>query len=511
MRISMPMACSARRVVGGARPLAVGLCILVALSGGCASTRGPGFDAGPVVSVDRDLHGNPRVRALGPFIEMQRGEGGNRFTAVRPFCSKTTDVAADRSVTDIVWPLGMIKERKGETDWRLFPAFGHDFDSTDAGSRHRWSVFPFLFGGEDVNGKKYFAFFPIAGTMREFMMQDYAFFFCFPLYVYREQEDNKTRSVLWPIVSWTTGNDVSRWRVFPFYGVSRNTERWTKRFVLWPFWTSVQYHYPNQKGGGFVLFPLFGKFDVGEERRSRMLLPPFFKWERGEGGHLAVNCPWPLFQYRRGEIDRLYLWPLVGREQMENERQWFILWPFISGRRTDRREEVVRHFQAVPLVYYESKTRSGDMAGAAAEAVSARYFKLWPLLSYRREEDVSRLRVLALWPLKHTPGIERNWAPLWSLYSRARVGEAVESELLWGMYRRRHSGEGNRLSVFPLLQTSSEDGALARRSWSLLYGLLGYQREGLHKQFRLLYFIKFGTLSSQDQNKEAPGTSHDNT
>jgi len=69
--------------------------------------------------------------------------------------------------------------------------------------------------------------------------------------------------------------DVHRWRVFPFYGISRSDDRWTKRFVMWPFWTSVKYEYPNQKGGGFILWPLFGKVDVGENY-SRSFLPPFF-------------------------------------------------------------------------------------------------------------------------------------------------------------------------------------------------------------------------------------------
>jgi hypothetical protein len=106
------------------------------------------------------------------------------------------------------------------------------------------------------------------------------------------------------------------------------------------------------------------------------------------------------------------------------------------------------------------------------------------------------LRVLALWPLKHTPAVERNWAPLWSLYSRERVGDGIESELLWGLYRHQRRNDSRRLSLFPLLQSSSSriENETPLRRWSLLYGLIGYRREGLHKQFRMLYFLKFGKL-----------------
>ncbi len=295
----------------------------------------PRFDVGPIASRDLDVHGCERTRALGPFVEVRRDGDAMRFAAVRPFYSRIEDVPDERSVSDILWPLGMVKTRKGETDWRLLTAFGHDFDSDDSASRHRWSVFPFLFGGEDVNGERYFACFPVGGTLNEFLMRDRIRFALFPLYAYSEQEDNRTHSILWPFISRTKGDDVDRWRIFPLYGYSHNKDRWTKRFVLWPFWTSVKYHYPDQEGSGFMLFPLFGKVDAGD-RHSRMILPPFFKWERGEAGHRAVNCPWPFLQYRRGEIDRTYVWPLFGKEAMENERQWFALWPLLGGRRTER-------------------------------------------------------------------------------------------------------------------------------------------------------------------------------
>lgn len=470
-------------------------CILAVALCGCVSPPGPRVDAGPLFTADRDVHGNPGVRVLGPLVERRVAEDGKSFTAVRPFWSRVADPAEDRTVSDVVWPLGMVKTRKGEQDWRLFPAFGHDFDSAAEPSRHRWSVFPVLFGGRTKEGLRYFAVFPLGGTLHEFLGRDRIGFALFPLYAFSTIKDQRTHSVLWPVYSRTKGTGVYRFRVWPFYGISVNEDRWTKRFVLWPFWTSVRYDYPDQKGAGFVLFPLYGRVDV-EDRHSRMLLPPFFKYEWAGANHRALNAPWPLIQYSRGNVDKLYLWPFYGRKSVETEQQWFALWPFVSGRRNELPAATVRRFQALPLVFYESRHALLPVAGDSADRVErdeadARYFKLWPLVSYRRENDVAQFRALALWPLKQTPGIERNWAPLWSLFSRDRAGEVRQTELLWGLYRHRRSGTDRQLSVFPLLQATSSR-RIPSRSWTLLYGLAGYEQDGLHREIRLLYFFRFG-------------------
>ncbi len=153
------------------------------------------------------------------------------------------------------------------------------------------------------------------------------------------------------------------------------------------------------------------------------------------------------------------------------------------------------------------KVVGDDDGNGVTTEVFSRYFKFWPLFSYQRNEDILRFRALALWPIKNAPAIERNWAPLWSLYARERDGGRVETEVLWGLYRRQHSKNDKRLSVFPVIQASSskENGEVkGKRSWSLLYGLIGYKREGLQKQFKMLYFLKFGSLKQNNELLDKP-------
>jgi len=504
------------------------------------------FDAGFVASRDLTPDGTPRFRAVGPIVEEQAVDG-KIFAAVRPFYSRVGDEEDQRLLQDFLWPVAMVKDFRGETYWRVLCAFGHDFDNTQSGSRFRFIVFPIVYTGKDIHGERYFAVFPIGGKVNEFLGRDTIRFVLFPLYMYSAINDVETHDVLWPIVSRTSGHDISRFRVFPFYGQSTRDGLWTKRFAMWPIWTSANYTYPDgQTGGGFVLWPLFGHAKLTDQE-SWMFLPPFFRWSWNDKGYRAGNSPWPFFQYScGGNEERLYLWPLWGARSTENYRSSFFLWPIGSTLDVDRGTEQVYRFSIFPFMFYEKKTAKAGVrdqppsptGGAprgpgvrdlppwpidlgepgesgvsdrgsntefrvsSVESVSnapanlvgtGRYFKLWPLISYLREDDSIRIRLPDLWPGKQLSAVERNMAPLWTLYSHVRVDGAGEDELLWGLFRRSNDSNGRRhFSLFPLFSCdrSVEDDSLG---WSFLMGLTGYKREGLRKTYRVLYFLRFST------------------
>ena len=167
------------------------------------------------------------------------------------------------------------------------------------------------------------------------------------------------------------------------------------------------------------------------------------------------------------------------------------MWPIVRNQDVTRRDTIFRRRYVLPFWYYLD-----EKALATSEHLS-RYLKLWPLFSYQREGQTARLRLLELWPLKHTGSIERNLAPLWTLYTNTRKGDAKESELLWGLYRHRRSAEGDRYqSVFPLFnrnKVSNGDGG-----WSILRGLVGMRHKGLKKEMRLLYLFKIGDVDVGD-------------
>jgi hypothetical protein len=253
-----------------------------------------------------------------------------------------------------------------------------------------------------------------------------------------------------------------------------------------------------------------------------------FRWAQSET-QKVINCPWPFLRYARGPVDRLQAWPLWGTKTIslldgkegEDKRRLmttsFFLWPLGGSQVIERKDMLVKRWQFLPFLYSEREmdkrgTRNSERGEQDAQAVesdkdveamgpvSSRYFKLWPLMVYRREGDVARFRILALWPGKHLANVERNYSRLWSLYSSVRIGHAREDELLWRLFYHRRDHDGTRtVSLFPLFRWRKAPRAGGDLEWKFLLGLVGYKREGLQKTLRLLYFFPIHMGSGEDE------------
>ncbi len=378
--------------------------------------------------------------SVGPFYERASATNGMEFLAVRPFYSSVKDPANERWVKDFLWPLYTQKGFKDETYGR-FLFFGYSSDFSTTNDRHRVWVLPFFFKGESAEGEKYVALFPLGGTLREFLGRDEAMFVLFPLYAKSRINEVQTTSVLWPIGSKTTGDGIERFRVWPFYGRSLHEGKFEKKFILWPIYNSVQFTDQGNPGGGFVLFPLYGRVAT-EKGETRWLLPPFFR-RSVSADQRYLYAPWPFVQLADGTIHKRDFWPLYGKKVHGPRTRQYFCWPIGWDNKTVYPTHEQHRRRIVPFFTYEAEV-VGD--GEAA----SRYWKLWPLMSWERQGAVSRFRLLDLWPLRHTPGIERNWAPLWTLYSQSRSADAFE--------------------------------------WSLLKGFVGYKKMGDQRRIRLLWF-----------------------
>jgi len=451
------------------------------------------FDLGPVITRDRSVEGHDRLRAAGPLYEQRRADDGASLSALRPLYSRVEDPARRRVLRDYLWPLGMIKTLDGDTYWRFGIAYGNDFDP-EPRSRYRTVVLPLFFAGRDRHGEAYAALFPLVGRIHEFLGLDRIGFFLFPLYLHTSIKDIETYSYVWPVFSRTEGARMHRVRAFPFYGRSTRDDAWERRFVLWPLWTSVRYTDAADCGAGFLLFPLYGHARYGENE-SWAWLPPFFR-RTVSPDQTSLYCPWPFIQHGTGKIEKFYLWPLWGRKSVANVDSGFALWPIVHHSTIERPDHIMKRRMVLPFFYGSARVlKSRAPAGADGEgdaddpSVAGRYMKVWPLLSYDREKEASRLRMPSLWPGRDPGGVERNLTPLWTLYSRARSADAAEHELLWGLFRHRRESGDRRVTFFPFWSSQrSEDGST--NEWSVLFGLVGRRREGARTEYRLLYGVK---------------------
>lgn len=451
------------------------------------------FDWGPLASRQIDINGDVRFRLLGPIVERTTSVRDQQLSAFRPLYSRATDPESGWEFHDYLWPLGLSKSIGDEYEWRFTLAYYWNHDTTSEDPRRRFWLFPILFWGRSADHETYRAVFPLGGRIEDVLLRDEVFFILFPLYARSELGPIESKSWLWPVVSRTEGKGIYRFRLFPFYGRAKHREEFRKRFIMWPIWTSSEFYYPSSSGSGYILFPLYGHMDLSDQE-SWLFLPPFFRFTRSERLNLTY-CPWPFFQKTSGETEKLYLWPLWGRKRTPGTRSGFVLWPLYLSWDVDRGGTVTHRRQLTPF-WHASADRLRLSTGEESEEVASSYKKLWPVFSAQREGESYRYRALELWPMRKNYGsIERGWAPLWTVWSRAGNAEGWDTEFLWGLYRRQRQGAGfNRVSLFPLVSWERDDrpGETPSREWSLLKGLVGYRREDTQRSFRVLYFLTFG-------------------
>ena len=463
--------------------------LLWGLSATCVSATAQEFDWGFLASRLEDANGDIRVRGLGPFFEHAQSQEGGRLSAFRPFYYSGTDAATERRFREVIWPLATTRRFLNERDTRVLLAYYKRFNVTEPRGRYRFMVLPLYFQGRDKAGQGYTALFPVAGSIHEFLGQDAMSFFLFPLWSYSSINSVETRSVLWPIYSRTKGKGISRFRVFPFYGYARHRARYEKGFVGWPFYTWAHFTYPDAQGHGYIVFPLWGRFKMPDQD-AWLILPPLFRFSRGERMDYSY-APWPFFQRSRGQIERLYFWPIWGRRTLAGVRSTFFLWPIFRSERVDRGATIRRRFWALPVVFSQVDIRRA--AGDEPARTVMRHHRVWPLVSYRQEENTRRLRLLELWPLWGASPVERNWAPFWTLFDWTKVGQNADTEVLWGLCRDRRRGEERRaVSLFPIWEWRRDDRAGGAREWNVLKGLLGRRHDERGVSYRLLYFIRLG-------------------
>ena len=346
---------------------------------------------------------------------------------IPPFYTTVQGGEVDR--LDVCWPLYSRAYSKQEQTQRLL-WFGFE-RSLPKQERTRTMLLPFWFSGVTEKGVSYRAFFPLGGTLYDFLMFDRVQFYLWPLYATTSVNDQKSQMILWPLYTRTQGPDEERFRIFPFYGRSEKVGIEQNRFIMWPFYTSVQAL--SERGGeGFVLFPFYGQIDA-PHLQTRWFFPPFFRFSQAEDQRTRY-MPWPFVQWAEGRVDKQYLWPIVGLKKVEDHRSGFLAWPIITWGASGNESQGSRRLQVAPVYQFKKIWN-------ASESIDQSEWKVWPVARGMRKEDRSVIEILALWPFERAAVIERNWAPCWRLFRIEQSENEVEWSLLHGVLGYKRSGE----------------------------------------------------------------------
>ena len=440
------------------------------------STFWPLFDYRASESADyQSLH------LLGPFLKYET-KGEETEYALRPLFYRAVDEDG-ASCTDVLYPLFGHKKDRESSSFHLFHLLNYDFGKRETGSRNRSYLFPFLFYGEEEQGR-YMAFFPFGGTLYRWFGRDRISFTLFPLYSRTERKSTRVDNVLWPFFARISGENETGYKFWPIYGQSSKQGVYRKKFFLWPIFFSeslkLDTDNPIEKRAAW---PFYVSRESSEKSYRAVLWPFFSKAENRVKGYQTWNAPWPFVRVTKGEkYHGLRILPFFADETMDVKRQRWYLWPIykieeMNTELIERRRDRVLFFLYSDLS--ETKFETGE---------SKRRVDLWPLFGYKRKNGVSHLHVLSLLEpfFPENQSIERLWSPLWRIYQKKwdQQGNSAVS-LLWNLYWHERQNEKIAWELFPLIEYRKE--STDETDVRFLKGLVSYRNDHDGKKLNLFY------------------------
>jgi hypothetical protein len=238
---------------------------------------------------------------------------------------------------------------------------------------------------------------------------------------------------------------------------------------------------------------------------ARTFRGPFF-CGLGTADGYRLHMPWPFFKMAKNmdgpDTGWLFVWPLYGHKKRPLWEEWWYLWPVV-WRFEDQRPGgiMAKRFYIAPIYW---QNLQDDAAGNRVET----YRRVYPLASYtdRPGDGYRQIRILDLWTMRRAYPVERNWAPIWTLYTYTHTPELTRHDLLWGFYQHRsRHGQVEKHALFPLFSYKRGTEGESRRL-DFLTGLIGSQTDADgSRHLRLLWGLNRRLASPRAEAPEAAG------
>lgn len=424
------------------------------------------------------------LHLLGPLLKFE-SKGVEREFALRPLIYHATDGEHERFL-QVLYPLLTTSRSAEEKNWRGLQLLDYHRRHGEQEDGSRFTLFPFIFSRQGAGeGKDYFAFFPFGGTLRERFGRDEIRFTLFPLHARTIKDEKQTEHWLWPFFSRIQGPDESGLGVWPLWGSSRKEGVYRKDYFLWPIFFSEDLQPDGDNPRRIrAVFPFYLTDDSPAYSRSTWLWPFFGHVVDRRRNFEQWDLPFPLVRFTKGE-DRhgLRLLPLFADERVGEQRKRWFLWPLYKIEENRGENYRFRRDRVLFFLY------SNQEETLAAESVPyRRRIDLWPLVSFRRANNVNHLHLFSLLEpiFPEHPGLERNWAPLWRPYQHKwdDSGNSASS-FLWNLYWQERRGEDRAMEVFPFFRYTRQAGA--GTDLSLLKGFFRYRHDGDGGRINLFY------------------------
>ncbi len=464
------------------------------------------------------------------------GQQQYHTTVYRPFYL-TNRYPGERTFTASLMPLVYWEyTTPRRTEWRSLAFFAHavDYRHADGTPDYDMGVFPFVFYGNSPDEKdRYLMVWPIGGTIKGklgqkrispwvfpgfllyFVVQpgfSLAFVAIFavsflPVYVEYEAKDYSAWGLVWPLVQRGKGPRRDDFRILPFYAHNVKKDRYDSySFLLLANYQRV-YLERDVERTVFIL-PIFGRrwLDSGEAGAASLFWPLFSWGYNRKNGDFELNFPGPLVMIQDSAepfIHKRVFFPFYGRYVRGLRETFFITPLYFTQKHVTPAYAFEFQYHTVIIWYFK---RDYYHRPDAHYGSSWRYFKIWPLFQYEKDDrgNVS-FNSLSILPFRDDDGYELLYQPFWTLfeYRRSMSGEKRMGFLLRTYFQRW--GDDFFQMKIPLLLSYSEAGGEIGQL-SVLLSMFGYTRDDRGSRIRLFWIpITIDGRPGKGVPEEAPG------
>ncbi len=385
-------------------------------------------------------------------------------------------------------------------------------------------LFPFFWRAENARvlvplfpprPQNFTAALPFYGDFRGYWNRDRIQMILWPLFVKSEKtlddgEKVTLRSFIWPIFGLYDAETVSGFRLWPLASRIKRPGEFTRGYWLWPL---GQYRYEVDPDGGppntmtlflpfygkahqptfdyKMLFPFYGELKMKGRQSRGWAAAAYMEDDNLRQGIRHHRVLWFLIrwttripvdpQFRAddpmelqspGPMEGGGVFPLYLRYSNEKRFRQTIAWPFYHRRFNEYRDYTFDRRLLLPFWGKQSKDWKDG------ERHEERSF-LFPIKRHIERADGEQYTSAPhLLPYSEAEALDRNWAPLWTVWSHRfnpRTGEDHE-RWLWGAWRHDREVNGSETTKSDFLIWKSEknvsvDG-LEESQLSILWGLL---------------------------------------
>ena len=437
------------------------------------------INLGPLFYMEKDNEtGEKRIDALGPFVSYKK-EAHETGYGLRPIFYNYRNDKKDRTAFDFLYPLSTYRTFEGDTKFQaLMYILYYKTDLRESGFREReLTIFPFIFArqAEDPD-RSFFAVFPIFGNMKNKYGKDEINFFMFPLFLQTKNYGVTNNNFLWPFIGVYSGNGAKGGRLWPIYGKKTVGDSLRDEFALWPIYMKRDREFYGARISSLAILPFYYGMDMPGRKQRTYFWPFFTHIENTNRNFRRWDMSWPFVTFSRGDVTTNRIFPLFSVKREEDFESGYVLWPLYSWRKHTLDDYEIKRRAIVFFLYKDVQNIPRVEGGRDSRAIN-----LWPLFTYRRTPDgkayfrlISPLETF----LQDNAPRERNWMPLWTIFSWYKDEEGNHvSSFLWNTFRTESTKKGVKVDFRPIIPVISYENTEDRDKFYILGGLFGYSKD----------------------------------